>query len=254
MSIEFLSEIGTRNMKHLTFILCLASLPLIAGCNAGPLITVELTGSTGASVSGYYIRNGHRINIDDKLPITLSDKGITQVAIRKSRPEDELNSITRVGEDFQGGYMSMTSSAGSPDGIRLETAAGALSGSYISPEESLQPNHNSLFVISPYWYEGTWVFDDERTGLHQEPFVSGVPEMINNLVKNIPNAKNGFRLTFSTSPFPKYQKKLTWVKAQDGGNVYRSQDPPLEGWLCPAMFRYFTRTPKELYVRADPKD
>ena len=37
---------------------------------------------------------------------------------------------------------------------------------------------NAMLVIFPYRYEGTWVFDDERVGLEREPFVSGIPEMI----------------------------------------------------------------------------
>ena len=45
--------------------------------------------------------------------------------------------------------------------------------------------NNSIQVISPYWYNGFWVFDDERRGLVQEPFVSGVPDMIDYLVKDI---------------------------------------------------------------------
>jgi hypothetical protein len=55
---------------------------------------------------------------------------------------------------------------------------------------------NQINVIAPYWLESaeTWVFDDERVGLVQEPFVSGVPEMIGDLVRDIPNARAGFRL------------------------------------------------------------
>jgi hypothetical protein len=61
---------------------------------------------------------------------------------------------------------------------------------------------NILMVIAPYWYQGTWVFDDESVGLNKEPFVAGVPEMIDDLVKDIPNARSGFRLLFSSAPFP----------------------------------------------------
>jgi len=52
---------------------------------------------------------------------------------------------------------------------------------------------NSLFVIAPYDYEGLWVFDDERVGLEQEPFVSGADTMIDALVAGIPrlHAKAG---------------------------------------------------------------
>ncbi len=37
---------------------------------------------------------------------------------------------------------------------------------------------NFLSIILPYRYEGMWVFDDPRVGLVREPFVSGIPEMI----------------------------------------------------------------------------
>ena len=112
---------------------------------------------------------------------------------------------------------------------------------------------NSLIVIAPYWFEGTWVFDDDQVGLHREPFEEGAPQIIDQLVKDIPDAKEGFRLTCSETAFPGYQKKLLWVRAENGGNYYRLEKAEAEGWLCPAMFRYFSHTPKVLYVRADPK-
>jgi len=114
---------------------------------------------------------------------------------------------------------------------------------------------NQIMVIAPYWQEeiGTWVFDDPGVGLSQEPFVSGVPEMIDFLVKEIPRARDGFRLLFSSMPFPGYQKRLIWRREEHGGNWYASDDPPMEGWLCPALFRYFEKTPAELYVKAEAR-
>jgi len=38
-----------------------------------------------------------------------------------------------------------------------------------------------------------------------------------------------------------------------GGNWYGSEDSPMEGWLCPALFRYFEKAPAELYVKAEAK-
>ena len=110
-------------------------------------------------------------------------------------------------------------------------------------------------VIAPYWLEevGTWVFDDSGAGLHREPFVSGTPEMIDDLVKDIPDARSGFRLLFSATPFPGYQKRLTWRREDIGGNWYASVDPPMEGWLCSALLRYFGRAPALLYVKAEAK-
>lgn len=110
---------------------------------------------------------------------------------------------------------------------------------------------NSIMVISPYEYEGTWVFDDPRVGLHREPFVVGIPEMIDALVADIPNASDGFRLIFSTRAFPGYQKKLTWLRGDRDGNYYALDESALEGWLCPAMFKYYAEAPSEIYVKAE---
>ncbi len=113
---------------------------------------------------------------------------------------------------------------------------------------------NAIMVIAPYWYEGTWVFDDESVGLAREPFVEGVPEMIDELVEEIADARAGFRLTFSAGPFPGYQLELNWVREEFGGNWYRSILSGKDGWLCPALFRYFDAPPERLFARAEPKD
>lgn len=75
--------------------------------------------------------------------------------------------------------------------------------------------------------------------------------MIDDLVADIPDARSGFRMLFSAQPFPGYQRKLEWVREEMGGNWYRADEPPMEGWLCPALFRYFESAPAELYVRAE---
>jgi hypothetical protein len=97
------------------------------------------------------------------------------------------------------------------------------------------------------------VFDDPEAGLVQEPFVQGVPEMIDHLVAEIPNARQGFRLLFSATPFPGYQRTLTWIREEYGGQWYSADQPPLEGWLCPALFRYFDQAPERIYVKAEAK-
>ncbi len=63
---------------------------------------------------------------------------------------------------------------------------------------------NQILVIAPYWLDSveTWVFDDDAVDLVQEPFVSGVPEMIDDLVADIPDARHGFRLLFRQRHFP----------------------------------------------------
>lgn len=111
---------------------------------------------------------------------------------------------------------------------------------------------NAIMVIAPYWHNETWVFDDPITGLAAEPFVAGIPDMINYLVRDIPNARDGFRLTFSSVAFPGHQEKVTWMHGDETGNWYRLEKPPMEGWLCPALFKYFAQAPAEIFCRADP--
>ncbi len=112
---------------------------------------------------------------------------------------------------------------------------------------------NSLMVIFPYKYEGCWVFDDAAVGLLQEPFVLGIDMMIDKLTANIPNADKGFKVIFSGSEFPGYTLSLEWRREELGGNWYYSPDYEMEGWLCPALFKYFEGAPKEIYVKAEAK-
>lgn len=118
-----------------------------------------------------------------------------------------------------------------------------------------EPTSNAILVIEPYRHVGTWVFDDPRVGLHAEPFVSGVPEIIDKLVAEakISDADEGFRLLFSAQPFPRYQIKLVWRREETGGNWYYSRKYDAEGWLCPALFKYFKKAPREIYGKAEPK-
>ena len=116
---------------------------------------------------------------------------------------------------------------------------------------NLNAPDNAILIIKPYWHNGTWVFDDKRVNLYQEPFIAGIPEIINHLTKNIPNAKNGFRLLFSANSFPGYQMKLVWLRKENGGNWYYLEDLKMEGWLCPALFKYYKKAPKEIYAKAE---
>jgi len=116
---------------------------------------------------------------------------------------------------------------------------------------SMENRGNAIIVIKPYRYEGSWVFDDEQVGLSREPFVSGIPEIIDHFVRDIPNAEAGFRMLFSATPFPGYQVTLTLVRPEFGGNWYRCEELDQEGWLCPALFRYFDEAPKTIYAKVE---
>ena len=112
---------------------------------------------------------------------------------------------------------------------------------------------NAINVIQPYWYADMWVFDDPRVGLSAEPFVGGADTMIDRVTADIPNARSGFTMVFSAAPFPKHQIRLEWRRAEGSGNVYYAKDLDAEGWLCPALLRYFEAPPAEIYVQVKPK-
>ena len=107
-------------------------------------------------------------------------------------------------------------------------------------------------VIRPYKYHGQWVFDDDRTGLVREPFVAGADTILDIATEDIPNARDGFLLLFSHGPFPGYQIHVAWVREEMEGNVYHWAERDMEGWLCPALMKYFDEAPKEIYFQAKP--
>lgn len=112
---------------------------------------------------------------------------------------------------------------------------------------------NAINVISPYKYLDMWVFDDARVGLSAEPFVGGADTMIDRVTADIADAENGFVMVFSGTPFPGHQFRLEWRRPENSGNIYYAPDLDTEGWLCPALFRYFDETPSEIFVQIKPK-
>ena len=99
-----------------------------------------------------------------------------------------------------------------------------------------------------------WVFDDANVGLCKEPFVAGIDTIIDILVRDIPDADKGFILLFAATPFPTYDINLEWKREEHGGNWYYCPRYGIEGWLCPALFKYFTVAPLLLFAKAIPKE
>jgi len=113
-------------------------------------------------------------------------------------------------------------------------------------------------TLYPYLDGGTWVFDDERTGLQGEAFVLGATDMISAVVqaKAIAGAERGFALTFSAQPFEGHDVRLVWQRPDPSGsgNWYAGEaaGKQMECWLCPALLLYFQTPPREIFVRAEP--
>lgn len=132
--------------------------------------------------------------------------------------------------------------------IALGLVLGALA---VARQQQSPYGGNAILMLQPYKQTNTWVFDDPRVGLEREPFVAGIPQILDRLTSDIPDAGKGFRLLFSAKPFPGQQIELTWLRPETGGNWYRCEEYQSEGWLCPALGRYFHEAPKKLYARAE---
>jgi len=124
---------------------------------------------------------------------------------------------------------------------------------FLRSHHQKQNDMNSLMVIVPYKYEGMWVFDDPAVGLNKEPFIAGIDTLIDKATADIPRAEHGFRAIFSAMPFPGANFKLEWRREDSSGNWYYSPEFQQEGWLCPALFKYFTSAPREIYVKVEPR-
>lgn len=114
---------------------------------------------------------------------------------------------------------------------------------------------NALNVIFPYRHEGMWVFDDADKELVKEPFVEGADDIIDQavLAKGIAEPEAGFVLVFSAGEFPRYDTKFVWLRAGEGGNYYAAEGSNMEGWLCPALLKYFDEAPAAIYARFDAR-
>ena len=69
----------------------------------------------------------------------------------------------------------------------------------------------------------------------------------------VPGAAGGFTLIFSDKPFPGYQIALEWRREEHEGNWYYAADLDMEGWLCPALFKYLYPAPPRIYAQFKAK-
>lgn len=113
--------------------------------------------------------------------------------------------------------------------------------------------NNSIHAIRPYRKNGLWVFDDDRVGLREEPFVDSADTMIDTVLREqgITDADDGFTLLFAATAFPG-STELEWVRPEHDGNVYRRVEHGDEAWLCPALMLYFGDPPPNLYFHVKP--
>lgn len=102
-------------------------------------------------------------------------------------------------------------------------------------------------------YEGVWVFDDANVDLVREPFVMGIDEIMTKSVIDIKEPEKGFNLLFSSKPFPGATITLERLYEEFDGNWYKCTELDHDGWLCPALFKYFDEAPKHIYAQIKEK-
>jgi len=116
---------------------------------------------------------------------------------------------------------------------------------------------NAIMILVTYWKHGTWCFTDSNTGLVDEAFVGGADKQISYLVKryNIINPEAGFRIFISATWFPDCQAYIEHLNSDEygAGNYYRltDEDVTIDGWYCPALFKYFATAPERIYCKVE---
>jgi hypothetical protein len=122
---------------------------------------------------------------------------------------------------------------------------------------------NSLITVSPYYYNGMWVFDDSRVGLVKEPFVAGADDLIDYALDKIgildEAKKNGFNLIVSENRFPgdnvvplyftKFGYSGTFYEVDEKSiySEFKNKEGLNEIWLCPALNLYYEKSPNSLF-------
>ena len=106
---------------------------------------------------------------------------------------------------------------------------------------------NCIFVIKPYKWEGMWD-STTLTWASSKNLRRRCGHDDRRATSHIPNATRASWPSSrpATSPM---RKSCWWAREEGGGNVYRWAEKGMEGWLCPALLRYFTEPPEKLYIQ-----
>jgi hypothetical protein len=123
------------------------------------------------------------------------------------------------------------------------------------PLKVVDKTGNQINTIYPYKTKSGWAFDDEEVGLKAEPFIAGIPQIINSLV----GKKKSFTAHISHSKIPKatghlVKMSLDEVKFEELDEIdgwYKLEGTDMIGWLCPATLKYFKDYPDDIYFKIE---
>jgi hypothetical protein len=105
---------------------------------------------------------------------------------------------------------------------------------------------NSIFVIHPYIWNGTWVFDDEDKGLVKEPFVMNA-----DIFLSLISEGDECTVIFSDKDFPGSQYDIERINEEENysGTWYYSKLFNMKLWLCGALNLFFSTSPENIYLQ-----
>jgi len=110
---------------------------------------------------------------------------------------------------------------------------------------------NAMLCIEIYRFNGTWCFTDAERNLLHEPFVLGIPEIIDRALEEQKLTEEGknYRILFAAQEFPSSHGALTRQNEEFGGSWYSWNEQ--EGWLCPATLKFFCEFPDTIYFKLE---
>ncbi len=77
-------------------------------------------------------------------------------------------------------------------------------------------------------------------------------EVFDKMTATIPDAQSDSAPSSAHHPWPGPRRNSNAPK-RIRRNWFYSDHDKMEGWLCPALFKYFPKAPRNIYVRAEPK-
>lgn len=113
---------------------------------------------------------------------------------------------------------------------------------------------NSIHCIHPYMSGNTLVFDDAAAGLVREPLIGKTDLILMQAARLAGADPNHFTLFFADGPFPGRQAVAIWLEKGEAnyGDWYRVTLPDIgtvDGWLCPALLKYFPQAPPSIHFQ-----
>ena len=121
--------------------------------------------------------------------------------------------------------------------------------------ELVNKTGNQINTIYPYRTKTGWAFDDKDVDLHEEPFIAGIPEIIDSIVGD----RDEFTAHISHSIIPKYtghlikltEEEMEAEECMPKTGWYKLEGTEQIGWLCPATLKYFKDYPDSIYFKIE---